>query len=47
MKKMGPLLSVEDPDTFLVRGFPDLASREPIKAMLREGERGSENWRAS
>ena len=28
-----PLLSVEDPDTFFfMRGFPDLASREPMKA---------------
>ena len=33
MKILGPFLSVEDPDTFfLMRGFPDLASRESMKA---------------
>lgn len=32
-----PLLSVEDPDTFFfMRGFPDLASREPMKARFYE-----------
>ena len=32
-----PLLSVEDPDTFFfMRGFPDLASREPMKAQFYE-----------
>jgi hypothetical protein len=32
-----PLLSVEDPDTFFfMRGFPDLASREPMKAKFYE-----------
>jgi heme-degrading monooxygenase HmoA len=39
MKILGPFLSVEDPDTFFfMRGFPDLASREPMKAKLYEGE---------
>lgn len=34
----GPFLSVEDPDTFFfMRGFPDLASREPMKAQFYEG----------
>jgi hypothetical protein len=29
----------EDPDTFFfMRGFPDLASREPMKAKFYEGE---------
>lgn len=32
-----PFLSVEDPDTFFfMRGFPDLASREPLKAKFYE-----------
>jgi hypothetical protein len=35
----GPFLSVEDPDTFFfMRGFPDLESREPMKAKFYEGE---------
>jgi len=35
----GPFLSVEDPDVFFfMRGFPDLASREPMKAQFYEGE---------
>jgi hypothetical protein len=39
MKILGPFLSVEDPDTFFfMRGFPDLASREPMKAEFNEGE---------
>ena len=39
MKIVGPFLSVEDPDTFFfMRGFPDLASREPMKARFYEGE---------
>lgn len=39
MKILGPFLSVEDPDTFFfMRGFPDLASREPLKAKFYEGE---------
>src|ERR1700687_3390672 len=38
MKILGPFLSVEDPDTFFfMRGFPDLASREPLKALFYEG----------
>lgn len=38
MKISGPFLSVEDPDTFFfMRGFPDLASREPMKAQFYEG----------
>ena len=32
-----PLLSIDDPDTFFfMRGFPDLASREPLKATFYE-----------
>lgn len=39
MKILGPFLSAEDPDTFFfMRGFPDLASREPMKAKFYEGE---------
>ena len=35
----GPFLSLEDPDTFFfMRGFPDLASREQMKARFYEGE---------
>jgi len=36
---LGPFLSVEDPDTFFfMRGFPDLASREPMKTKFYEGD---------
>lgn len=39
MRILGPFLSVEDPDTFFfMHGFPDLASREPMKAKFYEGE---------
>ena len=39
MKILGPFLSIEDPDTFFfMRGFPDLDSREPMKAKFYEGE---------
>ncbi|MBV9341903.1 MAG: NIPSNAP family protein [Acidobacteria bacterium] len=39
MKILGPFLSVEDPDTFFfMRGFPDVTSREPMKAEFYEGE---------
>ena len=39
MKILGPFLSVEDPDIFFfMRGFPDLPSREPMKAKFYEGE---------
>jgi hypothetical protein len=39
MKILGPFLSVEDPDTFFfMRGLPDLASREAMKAKFYEGE---------
>ena len=39
MKILGPFLSVEDQDTFFfMRGFPDLLSREPMKAKFYEGE---------
>ena len=39
MKILGPFLSLEDPDTFFfMRGFPDLASRDPMKAKFYEGE---------
>ena len=35
----GPFLAVEDPDTFFfMRGFPDLQSRELMKAKFYEGE---------
>jgi hypothetical protein len=38
MKILGPFLSVEDPDViFFMRGFPDLQSREPMKAKFYEG----------
>lgn len=33
MKILGPFPSLEDPDTFFfMRGFPELASRGPMKA---------------
>ena len=39
MKILGPYLSIEDPDVFFfMRGFPDLESREPLKARFYEGE---------
>jgi hypothetical protein len=39
MKILGPFLSVEDPDTFFfMRGFPNIESREPMKARFYEGE---------
>jgi hypothetical protein len=39
MKILGPFLSVEDPDVFFfMRGFPDLASREWMKAAFYEGD---------
>jgi hypothetical protein len=39
MKILGPFPSIEDPDTFFfMRGFPDIASREPMKARFYEGE---------
>jgi len=39
MKILGPFLSIEDPDSFFfMRGFPDVASREPMKAKFYEGE---------
>jgi len=39
MKILGPFLSIEDPDTFFfMRGFPDLASREPMKALFYGGD---------
>lgn len=38
MKILGPFLSVEDPDVFFfMRGFPDLASRDSMKAQFYEG----------
>jgi heme-degrading monooxygenase HmoA len=37
MKVLGPFLSIEDPDTLLfMRGFPDIQSREPMKAKFYE-----------
>jgi hypothetical protein len=39
MKILGPFASIEDPDTFFwMRGFPDLSSRDPMKAKFYEGE---------
>ncbi len=39
MKILGPWLSIEDPDTFFfMRGFPDFASREPMKEKFYESE---------
>ena len=39
MKILGPFLSIDDPDTFFfMRGFPDLASRAPMRARFYEGE---------
>jgi NIPSNAP len=39
MKILGPFLSVEDQDVFFfMRGFPDLGSREPMKAKFYDGE---------
>jgi NIPSNAP len=39
MKILGPFNSVEDADTFFfMRGFPDLDSRELMKAKFYEGE---------
>jgi hypothetical protein len=39
MRILGPFSSVEDSDTFFfMRGFPDFASREPMKAKFYEGE---------
>jgi hypothetical protein len=39
MKILGPFLSIEDPDVFFfMRGFPDVASREPMKAKFYEGQ---------
>jgi hypothetical protein len=38
MKILGPFLSVEDAYVFFfMRGFPDLASRDPMKARFYEG----------
>jgi heme-degrading monooxygenase HmoA len=46
IKVLGPFLSVEDPNTFFfMRGFPDLPSREPMKAKFYEGKMWKENWR--
>ena len=39
MKILGPFPSVEDGDTFFfMRGFPDLASRELLKARFYDGD---------
>jgi NIPSNAP len=39
MKILGPFPSIEDLDTFFfMRGFPDLQSREPMKAKFYQGE---------
>lgn len=39
MKILGPFLSIEDPDVFFfMRGFPDIQSRDLMKAQFYEGE---------
>jgi hypothetical protein len=39
MKILGPFPSIEDPDLFFfMRGFPDLESRDPMKARFYEGK---------
>jgi len=39
MKVLGPFLAIDDPDTFFfMRGFPDMASLDPMKAEFYEGE---------
>ena len=39
MRIVGPFPSLEDPDVFFfMRGFPDLASREPMKSRFYDGE---------
>jgi hypothetical protein len=39
MKVLGPFLAVDEPDTlFFMRGFPNMASRDPMKAQFYEGE---------
>jgi len=39
MKIIGPFPSLEDADTFFfMRGFPDLASREPMRDRFYQGE---------
>ncbi len=39
LKILGPFLSVEDADTFFfMRAFPDLESRDPLKAQFYEGK---------
>lgn len=39
MKILGPFLSVEDPEVFFfMRGFPDLVSRDPMKAKFYESD---------
>jgi hypothetical protein len=36
---LGPFPSIENPDVFFfMRGFPDLPSREPLKAKFYDGE---------
>ena len=39
MKLLGPFPSIEDPDVFFfMRCFPDLPSRDPMKAKFYEGK---------
>lgn len=39
MKIAGPFLSIDDPDIFFfMRGFPNLESRQPMKAKFYESE---------
>ena len=39
MSILGPFLSIEDPDCFFfMRGFPDLVSRDALKASFYEGD---------
>ena len=46
MRTYKTFLSVQDADTFFfMRGFPDLPSREPMKATFYEGELWKRAWR--
>jgi hypothetical protein len=45
LKILGPLLSVEDADTFFwMRGFPDLESRGPLKERFYGGDLWNKSW---
>jgi len=39
MRIVGPFLALDDPDAFFfMRGFPDAASRDPMKSAFYDGE---------